>query len=479
MSVHTADTKPQHWRYVSEGGATIVFSYIGPSNSQFDGTVLRLRKAPVASQSTTSIDAENEPDDPMIVFQKKCMERLIPPEHLPHLESVYVSREWLESLISLHDSERPLDRRAKDQVDLSKTKGVLATDLVGGDWISVEIKPKWGFLPSPTHLSNATRNIKTQTCRFCMHSAMKSNMGETVSLGYCPLDLFSGDKNRVLKAIHDLWDAWIESNGTINNLKIFVHGKRIGPSNASLMLSDDSREGTTSDGLCDVFSDALLPVLLETPVLRILSTLQRSLDSLDIEGLFQLWRLVESEFTHKSTDKADVVAPLPSQTPGSPSLFSSEPDITDWTQFLDIFSSTELNHSHPASEHLRFYLLAYLLSATFKDCSLIVRLDHLRPHVLSPKVKPEQIMIIDLDPKSMSRLRKWEKLDQEIVQAYCAGGVRKVLRVDQPDEGPRACPFNVGSTLINAVNQKQFGKSTIIGVSVRQTQQPAERKPVQ
>lgn len=62
-----------------------------------------------------------------------------------------------------------------------------------------------------------------------MHSYMRSKRGESVSLGYCPLDLFSGDRERIATAIRSLWNAWSESNGTVNNLKIFVKGKTILP----------------------------------------------------------------------------------------------------------------------------------------------------------------------------------------------------------------------------------------------------------
>lgn len=136
------DTLPEHWKYVSEGGATIVFSYVGPSNGQFDGTVLRLRKAIVPAVPSRSFSGNtfDEPDDPMIEYQQKCMERLIPLQHLPRLESVQIMRNWLEELIVLRDAERPEDRRGRDQVDLTRTKGVLATDLVGGEGLAVEIK---------------------------------------------------------------------------------------------------------------------------------------------------------------------------------------------------------------------------------------------------------------------------------------------------------------------------------------------------
>jgi inositol-pentakisphosphate 2-kinase len=142
------DTYPQHWKYLSEGGATIVFTYVGPSNAMWDNMVLRLRKSrtPAVQQANDDLAGEDhdgkqdEPDDPSIEFQKKCMERLIHKKHLPCLESISVSRQWLEALVALHESERPMERREKDQIDTSRTKAVLATDLVGGEWIAVEIK---------------------------------------------------------------------------------------------------------------------------------------------------------------------------------------------------------------------------------------------------------------------------------------------------------------------------------------------------
>ncbi|KAF8077793.1 inositol-pentakisphosphate 2-kinase [Lyophyllum atratum] len=443
MLARVTDTLPEHWKYVSEGGATIVFSYDGPPSPQFDRTVLRLRKSlvPAVPLRTASAGGTGyEPDDPMIEYQQKCMERLIPLEHLPRLESVHVDREWLENLAALRNIERPRDRRDKDQVDLSRTKGVLVTDLVGTNRLAVEIKPKWAFLPSATHLSDGTRDAKTQTCRFCMHSAMRAKAGETVALGYCPLDLFSGEERRVKQAIYNLWDTWNESNGTVNNLKIFVHGTTIAPAEVSSMLSNNADAETYSGDLREAFASALLPLLLGTPVLQILSTLQRNLDVLDIEGLSNLWQLAETSaplyrttfasfFEGQSTGIDD--GPPPSSPIGVSSLFltSPEPTISDWTNFLDMYlsqTSTQLDHQNPAPENLRYYLLAYLLSATFKDCSIIVRLDQLRPTGPAQEVKPEQVTVIDLDPKSMARLRKWESLDQEIVREYIAADDRKV-----------------------------------------------------
>jgi len=141
-------TKPTNWKYVSEGGATIVFSYAGPSHPDFDGTVLRLRKSILpterphkkAAPAVPTEPTDGEPDDPTIEYQIKCMQKLIPTEHLPRLQAVQLDRFWLEELAKLQNHIRPAERKEKDEIDLERKKGVLATDLVGGNWLAVEIK---------------------------------------------------------------------------------------------------------------------------------------------------------------------------------------------------------------------------------------------------------------------------------------------------------------------------------------------------
>lgn len=66
-----------------------------------------------------------------------------------------------------------------------------------------------------------------------MHSHLRAHKGQQIVTEYCPLDLFSGNESRVLKAIRDLWDAWIASDATVNNLKIFAGGKFVKPSEVS------------------------------------------------------------------------------------------------------------------------------------------------------------------------------------------------------------------------------------------------------
>lgn len=199
------------------------------------------------------------------------------------------------------------------------------------------------------------------------------------------------------------------------------------------MFADNSNP----DGVAtirDLFAKSLIRPLIETPVLRKLSELQRNLDMLDIEGLSKLWRLTESSsLLYRKTFATTLSqsSKVPSSTPiggSSPFISSPEPTLSDWVYFLDTYLSKtkpELDHSNPLPENLRYYLLAYLLSATFKDCSIIVRLDLLQA---TPEMGNYSIAIIDLDPKRMDKLKAWEELDMKIANAYASAGNGKVCK---------------------------------------------------
>nr|GAT50148.1 predicted protein [Mycena chlorophos] len=110
-----------------------------------------------------------------------------------------------------------------------------------------------------------------------------------------------------------------------------------------------------------------LPPRQQTLLLRTLSHLQRTLDALDVEGL------------------ATTPGPSRRHTNRSP---SSQPSF----------------QGHPERSQSAFDTI--LLSAKFKDCSLIVR------------ISEGTAKLIDLDVKSITGLRKWEQKNGEIVEAY-------------------------------------------------------------
>ncbi|KAI5120489.1 hypothetical protein M0805_006509 [Coniferiporia weirii] len=413
--VSASTTSPSDWRYVSEGGATIVFSYCGPSNPLFSGTVLRLRKATIqhsAPKDGNRYGENGEPDDPSIAFQHKVTSQLISPAYLPRLETVGVNRSWLEILRRSSEDARPSERRRKDDIDVRRRKAVLATDLVGGEGWAVEIKPKWGFLPNLTHLSMETCDVKSRQCRFCMHSHYRALKGEDASHEYCPLDLFSGNDERVAHALRCLWKAWVRSEGTINNLKLFVRGRLVDPKDCyeGLRFLLDDNEETYGDvrenEALESFVAKLLPLLTTNPVLRDIAHLQRTLDPLDIEGLFALYEAYRA---------------LSTDVPSFEMLFP-DPKLEDWALFVKSYLSpnlqAELNHSVPDPAHLRYYVMAYLLSATFKDCSVMLRLGR-------GESVPDTITVIDLDPKSMTRLKRWAELDRAIAMSAAGSDTKR------------------------------------------------------
>jgi inositol-pentakisphosphate 2-kinase len=135
-------TRPQHWQYVSEGGATIVLSYTG-QQPPFLRKVLRLRKrllGPASSHHTADVHEDDEGEVSVLTFQKRIVERLVPLEFLPVLEYVSVDRPWLEEIASVCDQDRPPGRREKDVIDVAQTRAILATDLVGDVPLVIEIK---------------------------------------------------------------------------------------------------------------------------------------------------------------------------------------------------------------------------------------------------------------------------------------------------------------------------------------------------
>jgi inositol-pentakisphosphate 2-kinase len=59
---------------------------------------------------------------------------------------------------------------------------------------------------------------------------MKKHADKKAHVAYCPMDLYSSDPERVKKALCALWNDWVQSNGTINNLRIFINGIVLDPS---------------------------------------------------------------------------------------------------------------------------------------------------------------------------------------------------------------------------------------------------------
>jgi inositol-pentakisphosphate 2-kinase len=146
MAFSLSHTSPSQWKYISEGGATIVFSYCGPHHPILTGKVLRLRKAPREGHGYPHSTSDDNPDL-TVAFQQNVISRLLDPCYLPDLQIIPLQADWVEALSIHHESFRPQERRSTSVIDSSRHTGVLAQDLIGGLSCAVEVKVNNLYLP--------------------------------------------------------------------------------------------------------------------------------------------------------------------------------------------------------------------------------------------------------------------------------------------------------------------------------------------
>jgi inositol-pentakisphosphate 2-kinase len=138
MAISLSETSPAQWKYISEGGATIVFSYHGPHHPILTGKALRLRKTSRKPEGLRKLEPIS--DDQTIIFQQKIISRLLDSSYLPELHVVALQAAWVEAFSIHHESFRPQKRRSVSMIDCSRRTGVLAPDLIGGSPCAVEVK---------------------------------------------------------------------------------------------------------------------------------------------------------------------------------------------------------------------------------------------------------------------------------------------------------------------------------------------------
>lgn len=137
-----------------------------------------------------------------------------------------------------------------------------------------------------------------------------------------------------------------------------------------------------------------MPALQRSGVLQRLRTLQSHLDYTDISHIAQRFAL-----EHPQSSLFD------------PSLIP-EPTSEELHQVIDLYLS---DTPKPTSWSLHQSIIAYSLSATFKDCSIFITCP-LVPNGNGWKAIEAEttVKVIDLDLKPIKNMRKWYDLDEEI-----------------------------------------------------------------
>ncbi|XP_043933348.1 inositol-pentakisphosphate 2-kinase [Protopterus annectens] len=207
------------WKYHGEGNKSLVVSH---SKSP---SVLRFLKFPVEDQKTCEEILRHLQNT--VDFGKHIMRPFLGENYVHYGEVIPLPLDFVKQLSVKIQPDRP-ESRCHKVMDILSGYALRLPNLTTlhkshclGSRLtfSVEIKPKCGFLPLSSHITETTKH---KVCRYCMHQHLKIANGKWKRISkYCPLDLFSGNKQRMFFALTCLLqDAQ-------NNLKIFKNGELI------------------------------------------------------------------------------------------------------------------------------------------------------------------------------------------------------------------------------------------------------------
>ncbi|GAA0183646.1 kinase [Lithospermum erythrorhizon] len=425
-----AEDDASEWSYRGEGAVNLVLSYSGNSQD-FIGKVLRIPKVPRndsdhenghSGLNTLECILWRDSQDLVLaptrevaeqLYVKHVMCPLLGPEHVDAGVPVYASREFLEAV-----ERNVLCQRPSWRVDAAKVNALNDFVILMSDHsvfprriikealsISVELKPKCGFLPTSEFIAKGNA-IKRSVTRFRMHQALKLLQGKISQKSeYNPLDLFSGSKNRVQKAINNLFIT------PQNNFRVFLNGSLIfgglggGAEKTNFVVGEAFEEALkhvimVEDGMhTKYFLELVADAVFKSELLNQLLEVQK-LDTVDIEGAIHAYYNIIGQPCAVCRDR-------------------NESELSKRCSML---------HSLPLDESLKI-VRDYLISATAKDLSMIISF---RPREKGDPESPYEVVFlkptaqsfdfkasfIDLDMKPLEKMEYYYKLDQQIVRCY-------------------------------------------------------------
>ncbi|KAL0314664.1 UNVERIFIED_CONTAM: Inositol-pentakisphosphate 2-kinase [Sesamum angustifolium] len=313
------------WIYRGEGAANLVLAYCG-SAPKFVGKVLRIQKVPTNGSECENghsaltklecvlwgkfegIVSAPTRETAEQLYVQKVMCPLLGSEHVDAGIHVLVSREFLEAV-----EKKVLGQRPSWRVDAAKVNPLCDSVLLIADHskfphgifkedfcVSVEIKPKCGFLPVSEFIADENA-IKKKITRFKMHQLLKLHQGKIRKISkYDPLDMFSGSKDRVQKSIKSLFLT------PQNNFRVFLNGSlAFGGMDGSADSASYTLDQAFLDGLKHIivakdgmhikyFLELVAETIFKSGLLDRLLEVQK-LDAIDIEGAIHAYYDIVSQ----------------------------------------------------------------------------------------------------------------------------------------------------------------------------------------
>ncbi|XP_076893121.1 inositol-pentakisphosphate 2-kinase-like [Bidens hawaiensis] len=433
------------WIYRGEGAANLILSYTGLS-PLFVGKVLRVQKVKKNGISCEELSSDLSVHE-VLLWKEDCdllsaptreiaehlyvqhvMRPLLGSNHVDAGVRVLVSSDFLEALGNNILSQRPSWRVDDADVNTQCNYALLISDhsvfpqaLHDKELsISVEIKPKCGFLQCSRYISEE-HTIKKSMTRFKLHQSLKLQQKMIPQLSqFDPLDMFSGSKERILKSIKDLFST------PQNNFRVFLNGSLVfGSLGGGKYITNVHHDKAFEDELKSVieaddgarttyFLELVSEAVFRSGLLNRLLEVQK-LDVYDIEGAIHAYY--------------DVV---------------SQPCVICKKLGEDKLSGRYSSvHSLPLEGSLKI-VRDYLISATAKDLSLMIsfrtreKVDPKSPysvifHESTGQSFDYKVSFIDLDMKPLEKMIYYYELDQKILRSY----TKKMGTIKPPENSAR------------------------------------------
>ncbi|KAK7590232.1 hypothetical protein V9T40_001845 [Parthenolecanium corni] len=306
------------------------------------------------------------------------------------------------------------------------------------DTLCVEIKPKQGWTAEADRLSGI--------CPFCLNQYKKlSSQTVDSKSGYCPLDLFSGDSERMLRALKELIKC------PQNNFRIFKDGNLVYSENGTSDLNsilcawfDDEDVEKSINNFCYLLTKILtheIPSGNEsiTFVCDPLEKSDRNLSTrINVELIEQILTMLETRCRQETSclpDNSILGLILRLQKIDSAGLdavrnfhahHASEYD-SDYGYVYNIISRIE---SRRPSKIINLNVLeAYLLSTAAKDLSILMSFRRTAGNEISSNIVVQDhserqyeayVSVVDVGPKPISCLKKHKKRNENVINSFVA-----------------------------------------------------------
>ncbi|BET02494.1 Inositol-pentakisphosphate 2-kinase [Nesidiocoris tenuis] len=443
------------WRYRGEGNANLVLSL------PYEKLILRMQKCDYGAILDPGTVQEWEVKlKKSVAFYRKIMVPLLGTEFILPPDLARISDDEISDIDRTLVKVRPSFRLAKglrlglvtvqpDYTLLPPRKSYKNHRAYGASQneqrsepstFCVEIKPKQGWVP--------LKDRQHPKCTFCLKQYLKILKKRTnCHSRYCPLDLFSGDRSRMHRALEGLIET------PQNNLKIFHNGDLLFGEGVDTELSDvfdlffDNRDcskvKSNIEKWCHLMLDALTKefnggnVSSPSDFFEEISDIMHDDDDGRTDSNFDathLQQLIEN--SEKPCDWSSV--PLPKTSILQRVLAVQKLQKSDFQSVYNLYKKqSELRENYSYVDELFSSnkstlddVQRYLLSATAKDCSIFIALQKTEngANEKSPYFLKDDdgvtyrlnIGISDIDPKPLSCIGKHHARDEEILSAVAS-----------------------------------------------------------